>query len=159
MTDRPNIYIDGNNLHRSALDLGFEIDYKKFYGWLRQKYQADNIYIFLGFIKENENFYKNLKNVGYTVVFKDTVSYLKIIKGNCDTELTVTLLVDLYEKNIDNFTLITNDGDFSFLVKLLIYKNKKVKLCSPNLNKCSTLLKKIGLKIDDFYPHYKKFSK
>ena len=33
-----NIYIDGNNLYRGAKELGFDIDYKKFRGWLRQKY-------------------------------------------------------------------------------------------------------------------------
>ena len=30
--DKVNIYIDRNNLYRSAKDLGFEIDYKKFRG-------------------------------------------------------------------------------------------------------------------------------
>jgi hypothetical protein len=32
---KTNIYIDGANLHRAAVELNFEIDYKKFRGWLR----------------------------------------------------------------------------------------------------------------------------
>ena len=43
-----NIYIDGNNLYRSAKELSFEIDYKKFRGWLRQKYNPANVYLFIG---------------------------------------------------------------------------------------------------------------
>ncbi|MFA6228206.1 MAG: hypothetical protein WC668_03385 [Patescibacteria group bacterium] len=43
-----NIYIDGNNLYRSAQELGFAIDYKKFHGWLSQKFQAAYIYLFIG---------------------------------------------------------------------------------------------------------------
>ena len=38
--EKINIYIDGNNLYRSAKELGFNIDYKKLRGWLRQKYNA-----------------------------------------------------------------------------------------------------------------------
>ena len=45
-----NIYIDGNNLYRSAKGLDFDIDYKKFRNWLRQKYDANNVYLFIGLI-------------------------------------------------------------------------------------------------------------
>ena len=45
---KANIYIDGNNLYRGAKELGFDIDYKKFRGWLRQKYNPQNIYLFIG---------------------------------------------------------------------------------------------------------------
>ena len=33
---KTNIYIDGNNLYRSAKELGFDINYKKFRVWLSQ---------------------------------------------------------------------------------------------------------------------------
>lgn len=45
--NKVNIYIDGNNLYRSAKELGYEIDYKKFRGWLRQKYSPANVYLFI----------------------------------------------------------------------------------------------------------------
>lgn len=47
-----NVYIDGNNLYRSAKELGFEIDYKKFRGWLRQKYNPSFVYLFKSYIKK-----------------------------------------------------------------------------------------------------------
>ena len=48
-----NIYIDGNNLYRAATELGYKIDYKKFRGQLRQKYNSNHIYLFL-----NDHYHK-----------------------------------------------------------------------------------------------------
>lgn len=62
---RLNIYIDGNNLYRSAKELGFAIDYKKFRGWLRQKYSPQKVYIFIGLVPERVKFYEYLQNCGY----------------------------------------------------------------------------------------------
>lgn len=53
--DKTNIYIDGNNLYRSAKKLGFEIDYKKFRGWLRQKYNPQSVYIFIGLVPDRKS--------------------------------------------------------------------------------------------------------
>lgn len=44
--DKTNVYIDGNNLYRSAKALGFQIDYFKFRGWLRQKHGPEFVYLF-----------------------------------------------------------------------------------------------------------------
>jgi len=69
-----NIYIDGNNLYRSAKELDFEIDYKKFRGWLKQKYNPNFVYLFIGLVPERTNFYEYLQRCGYILVFKQTVS-------------------------------------------------------------------------------------
>jgi hypothetical protein len=60
--DKVNIYIDGNNLYRGAKELGFEIDYKKFRGWLRQKYDSNHIYLFIGLVPDRVKFYAYCKN-------------------------------------------------------------------------------------------------
>ena len=65
-----NVYIDGNNLYRSAKELGFDIDYKKFRGWLRQKYNPVNVYIFIGFMSKKAGLYKYLQNSGYKLPWK-----------------------------------------------------------------------------------------
>ena len=44
MIEKIHIYIDGNNLYRAANELGYRLDYKKFRGWLRQKYNPENVY-------------------------------------------------------------------------------------------------------------------
>ena len=94
--EKINIYIDGNNLYRSAKELGFEIDYKKLRGWLRQKYNANNIYLFIGLVPERVKFYEHLQSCGYILVFKQTVSVGEKIKGNCDAELVLKTVSDFY---------------------------------------------------------------
>jgi hypothetical protein len=84
--DKTNIYIDGNNLYRGAKELGFEIDYKKFRGWLRQKYIPANVYLFIGLVPSRVSFYEYLQECGFILVFKQTVSVEGTIKGNCDAD-------------------------------------------------------------------------
>lgn len=68
--EKVNIYIDGNNLYRSAKELGFEIDYKKFRGWLRQKYQTSSVYLFIGLVPSRTSFYEYLQEAGFILIFK-----------------------------------------------------------------------------------------
>ena len=97
--EKLNIYIDGNNLYRSAKELGFEIDYKKFRGWLRQKYNPEFVYLFIGLVPERTKFYEYLQKCGYILVFKQTVSVGEKIKGNCDAELVLKTVSDFYTKS------------------------------------------------------------
>ena len=71
---RLNVYIDGNNLHRSAKGLGYEIDYKRLVLWLRQKFRADKIFLFIGLVPDRVKFYEYLQSVGLVLVFKQTVT-------------------------------------------------------------------------------------
>lgn len=90
-----NIYIDASNLHLSSKELGFEINYKKFIGWLRQKYKPTYIYLFIGFVPNNKNTYKKLSRLGYNLILKDAVIVgSKKIKGNCDTEIVLQMCLD-----------------------------------------------------------------
>jgi hypothetical protein len=65
---KTNIYIDGANLHRAAMELNFEIDYKKFHGWLRQKYDPNKIYLFMGLIPSNVKLYNYLQESGFSII-------------------------------------------------------------------------------------------
>jgi len=156
--DKINIYIDGNNLYRSAKELGFEIDYKKFRGWLRQKYNANNIYLFIGLVPERVKFYEYLQSCGYILVFKQTVSVGEKIKGNCDAELVLKTVSDFYTKSFTKCFLITGDGDFGCLVEFL--KENKVidTVISPDENKCSILLRNKNIEITFLNDLYHKFS-
>jgi len=75
-----NIYIDGNNLYRGAQERGFKIDYKKFRGWLRQKYQVQNVYLFIGLIPTRTKFYEYLQECGFILIFKQTITVAGTIK-------------------------------------------------------------------------------
>ncbi len=152
------IYIDGNNLYRAAKGLGFEIDYKKFRGWLRQKYQADSVYLFIGLIPERVKYYEYLQECGFILVFKQTVSIGGVIKGNCDAELVLKVVSDFYTKSYSKCIIITGDGDFGCLVQFL-KENKVIELIlSPDENRCSILLRNKNVDITFLNEHYHKFS-
>ena len=153
-----NIYIDGNNLYRSAKELDFEIDYKKFRGWLRQKYNPDKVYLFIGLVPERVKFYEHLQSCGYVLVFKQTVSIGEKIKGNCDAELVLKATSDFYEKSFSSCILITGDGDFGCLVEFLKEKKSMNQIIAPDKKKCSFLLRNKNIEITFLNEHYHKFS-
>ncbi len=156
--EKINIYIDGNNLYRAAKELGFEINYKKFGGWLRQKYNATSIYLFIGLVSGRVKFYEHLQECGFILVFKQTVSVGGVIKGNCDAELVLKVTSDFYTKNFDSCVLVTGDGDFGCLVEFLLQNSVFDSLIAPNRNKCSILLKNKNIEITFLNDHYHKFS-
>ena len=152
-----NIYIDGNNLYRSAKELGFEIDYKKFRGWLRQKYNPEFIYLFIGLVPARAKFYEHLQKCGYVLIFKQTVSVGEKIKGNCDTELVLKTTSDFYTKAFDSCILVTGDGDFSCLAEFLLENKSMNRIIAPDKNKCSFLLRNKNVGITFLNEHYHKF--
>ncbi len=156
---RTNIYIDGNNLYRGAKELGFGIDYKKFYGWLRQKYDTSNIYLFIGLVPTRTKFYEHLQECGFILVFKQTVSVGGVIKGNCDAELVLKTVSDFYNKAFDKCILVSGDGDFGCLVEFLDNNSVLDRVISPDENKCSILLRNKNTEITFLNEHYHKFSK
>jgi len=153
-----NIYIDGNNLHRSAKELGFQIDYKKFRGWIRQKYNPTFVYLFIGLVPERVKFYEYLQTCGYILIFKQTISVGEKIKGNCDAELVLKNTTDFHTNSFDSCILITGDGDFGCLVEFLKENNSIHCIISPDKDKCSILLRNKNVKITFLNEHYHKFS-
>ena len=153
-----NIYIDGNNLYRGGTSLGYDIDYKKLRGWLSQKYKAKNIYLFIGLVPYRAKFYSYLQDCGYKIIFKQTGTVNGTIKGNCDAELVLRCVSDYYLKNYDECILVTGDGDFGCLVEFLKESNAIQGLVSPDLNKCSILLRNKNVEITYLNEHYHKFS-
>ncbi|MDQ5911969.1 MAG: hypothetical protein QG568_182 [Patescibacteria group bacterium] len=153
-----NVYIDGNNLYRAAKELGFDLDYKKFRGWLRQKYKPQSVYLFIGLIPERSTFYQHLQECGFILIFKQTVSIKGTVKGNCDAELVLKSVSDFYTKTFDSCILITGDGDFGCLVEFLRDSNALSKVLSPSEKRCSILIKNKNIEITFLDSHYHKFS-
>lgn len=152
------MYIDGNNLHQAAKELGFEIDYKKFRGWLGQKYHIKVACLFIGFMKNRLAFYEYLEQCGFCLIFKQTLIYRGVVKGNCDAELILKIISDFYTNSYNECCLITGDGDFGCIVEFLRDKGVFNTLISPDENKCSLLLKNKNIEISFLNRHYPKFS-
>ncbi len=143
-------YIDGANLDKNLKNhLGWQLDYKKFRIWLEDKYCVAKSYIFLGHIPSYGNLYRYLEYCGFALVFKETIytAYGKP-KGNCDSDLIVQAMTDLYEGDLLKAVVVSSDGDYTPLIKVLSAKEKIQVILSPGTPEtCSLLLKRIGVPI------------
>lgn len=137
-------YIDGANLDKGTSELGWRIDYQKFYVWLKDKFKIDMAYIFIGHVPKYENLYNKMRTAGFILVFKDTsnIGYGQV-KGNCDADLILHVARDVYETETNKAVIVSSDGDFSCLIKFLQEKKKEVIILSPS-RKCSIFLMRTG---------------
>jgi len=141
-------YIDGANLHKGIKELGWELDYRRFRIWLKEKYSVERAYLFIGLVSKHKDLYTSLQEAGFTLVFKETICDGDgNVKGNCDADLVLWMVRDTYENNFDRSILVSSDGDYAGLVKFLLEKNKLRIVLSTNSKKCSILLKRTNAPI------------
>jgi len=135
-------YIDGANLHKGILELGWKLDYKRFRVLLKERYGVEVAYLFLGFLSKNTRMYQDLQRWGYTIIFKPTIPNKDgEINGNCDAEMVLQAASDYYEKKCKKILLVTGDGDFACLAVFLEKKKSLQGILAPNHERCSALLK------------------
>jgi uncharacterized LabA/DUF88 family protein len=133
-------FIDSQNLHLGVKSLGWTLDWRKFRIYLRDKYAVGTAYLFLGFVPEYSGLYDQLRKAGFVLKFKPTLPDGRgRIKGNVDADLVLRAMVD-YEK-YKKAVIVTSDGDFYSLARHLRKNQKLETVLSPNLKKCSALLK------------------
>jgi len=144
-------YIDAANLDKSMKNyLNWKLDYSRFRVWLKDKYQVEKAYIFIGLIPKYKDLYTYLSESGFTLVFKEVVyqNGSGIPKGNCDTDLLMQAMEDYYEGSLNKAILVSSDGDYAPLVAKLVDNDHFYTILSPGLeDKCSILLKRTGAKI------------
>ncbi|MCK5510558.1 NYN domain-containing protein [Candidatus Parcubacteria bacterium] len=134
-------FIDSQNLNLEIQRLGWKLDFKRFKVYLKDKYKAEKVFLFIGYIKENKVLYRFLKKCGYILIFKQIIKDNNgKIKGNVDAELVLQSMIEY--NNYDKAIIVSSDGDFNCLIKYLLKKNKLLVLLAPNFYKCSVLLKK-----------------
>lgn len=139
-------FIDSTNLHKGVTDtLGWKLDYKKFRTLLKDKYDVDKTYMFMGFIPTNTGLYTDIQSFGYEIIFKPTIPKQKETKGNCDAELVLQTMID-YDK-YNKAVIVSGDGDFYCLIDYLQKHDKLEAVISPNVKWCSSLIKRLAHKI------------
>lgn len=139
-------FIDGNNLHLGVKAYNWQVDYKKFRVYLKDKYSVVKAYYFIGRVPGNEALYEYLASAGYTLVFKPIVQdSIGTIKGNCDAELVLQAMIDY--NNYDQAVIVSSDGDFACLAKHLQENNKLNIVLAPHPESASILLKRATNKI------------
>lgn len=146
-------FIDSQNLNLGVRDQGWRLDFGRFRIYLKDKYQAEKAFLFIGYVAGNEKLYTYLQKADYLVIFKPTLEYKRDgkikIKGNVDAELVLHTMIEY--PNYDKAIIVSGDGDFRCLVEYLEEKNKLLRLVIPNRKKYSSLLlpfKKYMLFID-----------
>lgn len=147
---------------------GWNLDFAKFYQYLKDVLKVEKAFIFIGFISENQELYDMLSKIGYEMVYKKILevtnketSDIKV-KGNIDAELVLHAMTNFpkYDKAI----VVSGDGDFQCLVEYLQQQGKLLKVMVPNAWNYSSLLepyKEYFLNINDLkkglrYTHRKK---
>ena len=147
----PNNYafIDGNNLYLSTKELGWKVGHKQFKTFLKEKYNVSVAYYFIGYIKDNEDLYENLRKSGFTLIFKEVSrDEQDKPKGNIDAELVLQAMIDIGKYN--QAVIVTSDGDFACLVKYLATQGKFLRVLASSRYGCSKLLSKAAKTSIDF---------
>lgn len=147
-------YIDGQNLHLGSKEHGCSIDHLKFRTYLRDKYNVEEAYYFLGFISEEQQaLYLNIQKAGFILHFREHSSALMgKKKGNVDCDIVFEIMKMLMEKEQDfaKIILVSGDGDYKKLVDFLVKKEKFEKILFPNRKFASSLYKKLGSEYYDY---------
>lgn len=145
MSKNPKVsaFIDSQNLNLGVRSLGWQIDYKKFRLYLKNKYNVDRAFMFIGLVSNNQKLYTQLQAAGFILVFKPTVRYFEngkeTVKGNVDAELVLHASAIEFG-NYDKAIIVSGDGDFACLVGFLEEKDKLLHIFTPS-HKYSKLLK------------------
>jgi len=141
LKQKPNYaFIDSQNLNLGVLTLGWRVDFKRFRIYLRDKYNVEKAYLFIGYMPQNEDMYAAFNKYGFICIFKPTLTNKDgTTKGNCDAELVLTAMIQY--KNYSKAVIVSGDGDFQCLAKYLYEHNKLGALLVPNQKKYSALLK------------------
>ena len=143
-------FIDSQNLNLGIKGCGWNLNFAKFYVYLKDKYKIDKAFLFIGYVMGNEALYTYLQKVGYIVVFKPTLEYKKqginYRKGNVDAEMVLHTMIEY--PNYDKAIIISGDGDFHCLIEYLEENKKLARIIIPNRKSYSRLLWKFRIYMD-----------
>jgi len=133
-------FIDSQNLNLSIRAQGWDLDYKRFRIYLKDKLGVTQAFLFIGFIPKNQRLYTALQKKGYVLIFKPTMILPSgKAKGNVDAELVLHTMIEW--PNYDKAIIVSGDGDFSCLIEHLEKHNKLERLIIPNQHNYSSLLR------------------
>ncbi len=146
-------FIDGQNLYMNTTSHGWKVDLAKFRVYLRDKYNIDKAYYFLGAVNEDhQSMYEMVQQAGFILVFREhSQSMIGKKKGNVDTDIVFTIMRKIAEKeDLNKIVLVSGDGDYFKMVKYLVEKDRFRCLLSPNKQSTSTLYKNFPTKYIDW---------
>ncbi len=156
--EKTALFIDGSNLHITARNLGFEIDYQKLLKYFQKETHIIRAYYYTALLEGHD--FSPLKPLvdwldynGYHMTTKSAHEYMdpqgKIrIKGTINVELTVDAME--IADNIEHAILFTGENDFYSLIKALQRKAVKVTVVSTLKTRPPMVSDKIRRETDYF---------
>lgn len=146
-------FIDGQNLYMNTKSNNWTVDLKKFRVYLREQYQVEEAYYFLGAVDNtNQEMYELIQKAGFILVFREhSQSMIGKKKGNVDTDIVFTVMAKIADREkFDRVVLVSGDGDYFKMVNYLVKKERFCKLLSPNRHSTSSLYRTFTPKYVDF---------
>lgn len=160
MKNKNSAFVDSQNLYLGTKADGWLVDHKRFCVYLREKYNCDEIYLFIGNLRdEHALMYTELQKAGYILIFREHAnSSVSLKKGNVDTDLMFELIRQYAEENPSrNFVLVSGDGDYFKAVRHLVGKGRFIKTLLPNKKFASSLYKRLGSEYFDYIYNIKSY--
>ncbi|MBU1177077.1 NYN domain-containing protein [Patescibacteria group bacterium] len=143
-------FVDSQNLNLGVKSQGWDLDFARFYVYLKDKYKVKKSFLFIGYVAGNEALYTYLQTAGYICIFKPTLEIKekgKIrVKGNVDAELVLHTMIEY--PNYNKAIIVSGDGDFHCLIEYLEQKGKLGRVIIPNRKAYSQLLSKFRKYMD-----------
>jgi len=141
-------FIDGQNLHLGTKTSGWVVDSVKFRRYLQEKYNIAEAYYFLGFVfwRGARSIWLSTKSRVYFIIPWALVCVRKVKEGNVDCDYCYLQVIEkLVEgEDVNNFFIVSGDGDYKKLVDYLVKKSVFGKMLFPNTKFASSLYKKLG---------------
>jgi len=150
-------FIDSQNLNLGVQKMGWKMDWRKFRAFLKDQYNVENAYMFIGYMPDYEKLYEQMHDLGYLIVLKPTLEMFetdekrevrtqdeadgkiekRIPKGNVDAELVLYAVKEM--RNYRKAVIVSGDGDFYGLIEYLAKEQKLEKVLTPNWQYSSLL--------------------
>lgn len=146
-------FVDGQNLYMNTNEYGWKVDLKRFRVYLKEQYNVEKAYYFLGAVdEENQDIYELIQEAGFILVFREhSQSMIGKKKGNVDTDIVFSVMSKIADKEkFDQVVLVSGDGDYFKMVRYLVEKGRFCKLLSPNRHSTSSLYRVFTPKYVDF---------
>ena len=143
-------FIDGQNLYMGTAKRekdAWRVDLKRFRTYLKDKYQVETAYYFLGVVQEeNQDVYEEIQRAGFVLIFREHSSSMTgKKKGNVDSDIIFHVMKRLcLREAFDRIVLVSGDGDYKLLVDFLIQEKRLAKILFPYRKFASSLYTKLG---------------
>ena len=138
------VYIDHQNTKLWISELWRQLDWLRFYVYLKDYYKPDQICIFIWYIESEKELYDHYQHTGYSLFFKSTYQHTPESKPkwNIDTLLSHIATKDVLRlwESLKSCIIVSWDSDFDVIAKYRACHHIDYLWVIPNDKKLSKLI-------------------